>query len=76
MCSVDTKASEKVSKLITNSTFCKDVAKMSRLHQTYCVEAFHTLIIHFAPKSSSLFLQWNVSNMDILPLYNSVVGYK
>ena len=47
----DTKASEKLSDIITNTRFCSDVAKLSPAHQTSGLEAFHSVIIHFAPKS-------------------------
>lgn len=30
---------------------CKDIGKLSAVHQTSKVEAFHSLIIQFAPKS-------------------------
>ena len=49
----DTKASEKISALITNKAFCSDVAKLSPLHQTSCLEAYHSMVIHFVLKSTA-----------------------
>ena len=50
---LDTKASEKVSARITNKSFCQDVKKMSPKYQTSACEAFHSVVIHFAPKSTA-----------------------
>ena len=47
----DTEASEKLSAVISNARMCNDVSKMSPLHQTYCLEGFHSVVIQFAPKS-------------------------
>ena len=46
----DSKASEKLSDLLTNSYLCKDITRLSPVHQTSSLEAFHSVIIHFAPK--------------------------
>ena len=46
----DTKASEKFSKLVLNTRLCKDISKLSPICQTSSLEAFHNLIIQFAPK--------------------------
>ncbi len=54
---IDTKVSEKVSSLIQNKRFCSDV-KMSPTYQTNACEAFHSVVNHFAPKST--FIQRNV----------------
>ena len=53
VCHIDTKASEKVSALILNKSFCQDVKKMSPKYQTSACEAFHSVVIHFAPKSTA-----------------------
>ena len=50
---IDTKASEKVSAIIQNKAFCRDVMKLSPQYQTSTCEAFHSVIIHFAPKSTA-----------------------
>ena len=47
----DTKASKKVSKIIRNTLFVNDFGKLSPIHQTSSLEAFHSVIIHFTPKS-------------------------
>ena len=49
-CLADSKASEKLSGLLTNSHLCKDITRLSPVHQTSSLEAFHSVIIHFAPK--------------------------
>ena len=46
----DTKASEKISSVILNKYFCSDVKQLSPLHQTSICEAFHSVVINFAPK--------------------------
>ena len=48
---VGTKSSEKVIDLITNGRFCNAVCKMSPAYQTSSLEAFHSVVNHFAPKS-------------------------
>ena len=50
---LDTKASEKVEAIIANKMFVKDVGKLSTSYQTSALEAFHSVIIHFAPKSTA-----------------------
>ena len=50
---IDTKASEKVSAIIQNKAFCRDVMKLSPQYQTSTCEAFHSVIINFAPKSTA-----------------------
>lgn len=49
----ETKASEKLSEIILSKQMQKDVPKLSPLHQTSQVEAFHSTINHFAPKMVS-----------------------
>ena len=51
---VDTKASEKILPLITSTTLCKDIARLSPLYQTSHLESFHSVVIHYAPKSIAL----------------------
>ena len=50
---VDTKAGENLSLIINNTNFCKDVAKRLPQHQTSCFEAFQSLVINFAPRSTA-----------------------
>ena len=47
---LDSKASEKLSTLLTNSHLCKDICRLSPVYQTSSLEAFHSVILHFAPK--------------------------
>ncbi len=50
---IDTKVSEKVSSRILNKIFCSDVKNMSPMYQTNACEAFHSVVNHFAPKSTA-----------------------
>lgn len=54
---LDSKASEKLSPLLTNNQLCKDVTRLSPLYQTSSLEAFHSVVIHFAPKFVALSYQ-------------------
>ena len=47
---LDTKASEKMTDIITNKTLCQDIQKLSTSYQTSRLEAFHSVVINFAPK--------------------------
>ncbi|KAG0718807.1 hypothetical protein GWK47_051738 [Chionoecetes opilio] len=47
-----TKASEKLSSLLTNKRLQSDVKKLSPLHQTSNVEAYHSLNLHFCLKNT------------------------
>ncbi|KAF4114136.1 uncharacterized protein LOC131539617 [Onychostoma macrolepis] len=47
----DTLAFNKLEKLLTNKRTLKDVAKLSPHHQTSSWEAFHAIILRFAPKN-------------------------
>lgn len=40
----------KLESLATRTAFVKDVRKLSPRYQTYSLEAFHSLILRFAPK--------------------------
>ena len=53
----DTKASEKLSALLTNAKLRKDIVKLSPIYQTSYLEAFHSIVIHFAPKSTAFSYQ-------------------
>ncbi|KAG7461343.1 hypothetical protein MATL_G00209110 [Megalops atlanticus] len=52
-----TEAFCKLEKALTNKRILKDVEKMSPHHQTSSLEAFHRVILRFAPKWSFLFLE-------------------
>uniref|UniRef100_A0A8C5CYT8 Uncharacterized protein n=1 Tax=Gadus morhua TaxID=8049 RepID=A0A8C5CYT8_GADMO len=43
-------AAVKLEGIITRTSLLKDVRQLSPQHQTYSSEAFHSLILHFAPK--------------------------
>ncbi|XP_039652637.1 uncharacterized protein LOC120556890 [Perca fluviatilis] len=45
------KASYRLEKVLTNKRFIKGVEKLSPHHQTSSLEAFHSVVIRFAPKS-------------------------
>ena len=47
------KAAVKLESLLLNRLFRKDVANLSTSHQTSGLEAFHSLILHFAPKHTA-----------------------
>ena len=58
LCSItDSKASEKLSALLTNAKLSKDIARLSPVYQTSSLESFHGVIIHFAPKSTAFSYQ-------------------
>ena len=46
---LDTKASETLTAIINNKQLCKDIRRLSTSVQTSHLEAFHSLIIQFAP---------------------------
>ncbi|XP_040065676.1 uncharacterized protein LOC8030003 isoform X2 [Ixodes scapularis] len=47
----DSAAFEKLENIVTKKCLLADLPKLSTRFQTYTVEAFHSLIIHFCPKS-------------------------
>ncbi len=54
---IDTKISEKLLSLIYDKRLCKVVAMLSNSVQTSLLEAFHSLIIQYAPKHSAFSYQ-------------------
>jgi hypothetical protein len=50
---IDTKASALLSDIVANTKFCNVIGKMLPLHQTSCLETFHSVMIHFLPKSTA-----------------------
>jgi len=47
----NTKPFDKLSSILSNKRLVADIKKLSPYHQTSSVEAFHSLLIRFAPKS-------------------------
>uniref|UniRef100_A0A1X7TJ11 Uncharacterized protein n=1 Tax=Amphimedon queenslandica TaxID=400682 RepID=A0A1X7TJ11_AMPQE len=47
---VSTKASQKLTKNIVDKRFCNAVKQLSPIHRTSNLEAFHSIILRFAPK--------------------------
>ena len=50
---IDTKPSEKLTKIITNKSLCSDIGRLSNKYQTSSLESFHSLLNHFAPKHTA-----------------------
>ena len=50
---IDTKPSEHLLPIINNKSLCNDIMKLSCSSQTSCLESFHSLINHFAPKHTA-----------------------
>ena len=48
---IDTKASEKLTSLLTNATHLKDMTRLSGAYQMSSLESFHNVVINFAPKA-------------------------
>ena len=49
----DTKASEKLVPLLSNAMLCKDIGRLFLYYQTSSLESYHSVINHFAPKSTA-----------------------
>ena len=47
----DTKACEKLTSLLTNNSTLMDLTRLSPCYQTSSLESFHSVVIHYAPKS-------------------------
>ena len=50
---IDTEVSEKLSAIIGDAKLCAAMRQLSPLYQTYNLEAFHSVLIHFAPKHTA-----------------------
>ena len=50
---LDTKLSQKLCEIIRNKMLCKDIQNLSTSYQTSRLEAFHSVVIQFAPKSTA-----------------------
>ena len=49
-CCTGSKASEKLDDVVTNTRLLQDMKKLSPLYQTSSLEAYHSVVNHFAPK--------------------------
>ncbi|KAK8783455.1 hypothetical protein V5799_010185 [Amblyomma americanum] len=47
----ESKAFEKLNNIATSKVLLADMPKLSTKHQTYGLETFHSLLLHFAPKN-------------------------
>lgn len=47
----DSHVAVEVEKIVTNSSLCKDIKSLSGGAQTSYLEAFHSLLVQFAPKT-------------------------
>uniref|UniRef100_A0A1X7U564 THAP-type domain-containing protein n=1 Tax=Amphimedon queenslandica TaxID=400682 RepID=A0A1X7U564_AMPQE len=71
-----TKASTKVCDLLSNTRLCNQVKKLSPLHQTSAIEAFHSVIIQFAPKSRTFSFKGMLARLRLAALHCNENGNK
>ncbi|XP_053390057.1 uncharacterized protein LOC128552984 [Mercenaria mercenaria] len=64
-----TKACAKVEDVVLSKRLCKDVGKMSTCHQTSTLEAFHSVINHFAPKMNGFSYNGQLCRQHIAALH-------
>ncbi|KAI8517957.1 hypothetical protein Bbelb_039740 [Branchiostoma belcheri] len=67
----DTKASVKLSAIITKKSLLKDIRKLSPKYQTAHLEAFHSTINHFAPKWAAFFYMGMLSRLHLAALHHN-----
>ena len=67
----DSKASEKLSALLTKVKLSKDIAKLSPVYKT-SLESFHSVVIHFGTQINSIFISGNAVqvNLSLNTYYN------
>lgn len=65
----DTKVFDKLSAIISNKRLLADIKKLSPCHQTSAVEAFHSLLIQFAPKSVAFSFTGMLSRMMLAAMH-------
>ena len=63
---LDTNQSEKLLSIINNTRLCNDIAKLSTSWQTSNLEAYHSLIIQYAPKNTSFSYHGMISRLFII----------
>ncbi|XP_019615561.1 PREDICTED: uncharacterized protein LOC109463261 [Branchiostoma belcheri] len=71
ICVSDTKASVKLSAIITKKSLLKDIRKLSPKYQTAHLEAFHSTINHFAPKWAAFFYMGMLSRLHLAALHHN-----
>ncbi|KAJ8018711.1 hypothetical protein HOLleu_43144 [Holothuria leucospilota] len=64
-----TEVCEKVVDVITNKVLQKDIQQLSPSHQTSNVEGFHSVVIHFAPKSTHFSYRTMISRLQLAALH-------
>ena len=69
-----TKVATKLEQIILNRSLIKDIMKLSGGHQTSVVEAFHSLIIQFAPKSMIFSYSAMKSRLELAALHYNENG--
>ncbi|KAI8495211.1 hypothetical protein Bbelb_271970 [Branchiostoma belcheri] len=67
----NTKASVKLSSIITKKSLLKDIRKLSPKYQTAHLEAFHSTINHFAPKWAAFFYMGMLSRLHLAALHHN-----
>lgn len=55
--------------ILENKSLLKDVPKLSPCHQTYGLEVFHSVVNHFAPKSTHFFYAGMLARLSIAALH-------
>uniref|UniRef100_A0A1X7TXK2 Mutator-like transposase domain-containing protein n=1 Tax=Amphimedon queenslandica TaxID=400682 RepID=A0A1X7TXK2_AMPQE len=64
-----TKPSENLTKIIVDKRFCNSVKKLSPVYQTSKVEAFHSVVLHFAPKLVSFSYNGMLTRLRLAALH-------
>ncbi|XP_065894356.1 uncharacterized protein [Dysidea avara] len=64
-----TKASEKLTSLLTKPTHLKDMTRLSGAHQTSSLESFHNVVINFAPKAVAFSYKGMKSRLKLAALH-------
>ncbi|XP_078695648.1 uncharacterized protein LOC144924408 isoform X1 [Branchiostoma floridae x Branchiostoma belcheri] len=67
----NTKASVKLSAIITKKSLLKDIRKLSPKYQTAHLEAFHSTINHLAPKWAAFFYMGMLSRLHLAALHHN-----
>ena len=55
---------EKVKKVLTKKRLKSGIQKASTIAQTSCLEGFHSVLNHFAPKMIAFLISWNVHQVQ------------